>query len=421
MSTPSSTVPTDNSGSALVSGEASRDPKPARMSRGLVALLALATGATVANLYYVQPLLSVVARDFGVADGTAGLLVTCAQVGYVAGLAFLVPLGDIVDQRRLISTILLGTAAALAACAAAPSFAVLAGALVAVGALSVVAQIAVPLASTLAGPEERGQVVGTVMSGLFIGILSARTLSGLVAQLGGWRLVFGLAAGMMLVLSLTLGRTLPTVPRTAQVRYRAVLRSVITLIAEEPVLRQRMVLGALGFGSFSVLWTSIAFLLSAPHYGYDEAIIGLFGLAGAAGALIAPVAGRLGDRGHGQRALGVSLLTVLAGWGLLAFGGSSLRALIIGIIVLDLGIQAAHISNQTAIYQLRPEARSRLTTAYIVAMFLGGIAGSSLSTTLYASDGWTAICALGAVLATAAILFFAATRRVGSAAAVGQR
>jgi predicted MFS family arabinose efflux permease len=386
------------------------------MPRGLVALLAVASGATVANLYYVQPLLGTVAHALSVSDGTAGLLVTCAQVGYVAGLVFLVPLGDIVERRRLISTILLGTAVALAACAASPSFGVLAAALIAVGALSVVAQIVVPLASTLAGPDERGQVVGTVMSGLLVGILSARTLSGLVAQLGGWRLVFALAAGAMLILSATLGRMLPKMPHTDPVRYRAALRSVITLIAREPVLRQRMVLGALGFGGFSVLWTSIAFLLSAPPYGYDELVIGLFGLAGAAGALIAPVAGKLTDRGHGRLALGGFLLVLLASWALLALGRSSVVALIAGIVVLDLGVQGAHISNQAAIYGLHAEARSRLTTAYIVSMFLGGIVGSTLSSTLYAADGWSAICGLGAALAVIAILVFLATSRLAQPA-----
>jgi predicted MFS family arabinose efflux permease len=383
----------------------------ARMSRGLVALLALASGAAVANLYYIQPLLSVVAHAFGVTDGSAGLLVTCAQVGYVLGLAFLVPVGDITERRRLISVVLLGTALALGLCAAAPSFTVLALALAAAGALSVVAQIIVPLASTLAAPQERGQVVGTVMSGLLIGILSARTLSGLIAQLGGWRLVFALAAGAMLILSLTLWRLLPTVEHAEPVRYREVLRSVLTLIAKEPVLRQRMALGALGFACFSVLWTSIAFLLSSPHYGYDEAVIGLFGLAGAAGALVAPLAGRLADRGHGRLVLGAFLLVLLASWGLLALGHSSLIALILGIVVLDLGVQGAQISNQARIYRLRPEARSRLTTAYMVSVFLGGIVGSTLSTTIYDTGGWNAVCALGAALAAAAIAVLAATRR----------
>jgi predicted MFS family arabinose efflux permease len=405
---------------APTAGEASNTHAAARMPRGLVALLAVASGATVANLYYIQPLLNTVAHALGVSDGTAGLLVTCAQVGYVAGLAFLVPLGDIMERRRLISTILLGTAVALAVCAAAPSFAVLAAALLAAGALSVVAQIVVPLASTLAGPEERGQVVGTVMSGLLVGILSARTLSGLIAQLGGWRLVFALAAGAMLVLSLTLWRMLPTMPQAEPVRYRAALRSVLALIAREPVLRQRMALGALGFGCFSVLWTSIAFLLGAAPYGYDEAVIGLFGLAGAAGALIAPVAGRLTDQGRGRFALGGFLATLLVSWGLLALGKSSLIALIVGIVVLDLGVQGAQISNQAAIYRLHAQARSRLTTAYMVSIFLGGIIGSTLSTTLYAADGWSAVCWLGAGLSTLALLVFGMTWRVGHRAPSGQ-
>jgi predicted MFS family arabinose efflux permease len=420
--TPTAAITTDMSALDSAAPPVSRRPsppaseppysqRPERVSRGLVALLAVACGAAVANLYYIQPLLSVVGHAFGVADGTAGLLVTCAQVGYVCGLAFLVPVGDITERRRLISTVLLGTALALGACAAAPSFAVLAAALVAAGALSVVAQIIVPLASTLAAPEERGQVVGTVMSGLLIGILTARTLSGLIAQLGGWRLVFALAAGAMLILSLTLWRLLPKVEPSEPVRYRAVLRSVLSLIAQEPVLRQRMALGALGFAGFSVLWTSIAFLLSSPHYGYNEAVIGLFGLAGAAGALVAPLAGRLADRGHGRLVLGAFLLTVLASWGLLALGRTSVIALILGIIVLDLGIQGAQISNQARIYRLHALARSRLTTAYMVSVFLGGIVGSTLSTTLYAAGGWGAVCALGGALAATAILVFAATRR----------
>jgi predicted MFS family arabinose efflux permease len=405
---------------APAASEAPNAHASARMPRGLVALLAVASGATVANLYYIQPLLNTVAHALSVSDGTAGLLVSCAQVGYVAGLALLVPLGDIMERRRLISTILLGTTVALAVCAAAPSFAVLAAALLAAGALSVVAQIVVPLASTLASPEERGQVVGTVMSGLLVGILSARTLSGLVAQLGGWRLVFALAAGAMLVLSLTLWRMLPAMPQAEPVRYRAALRSVLALIAREPVLRQRMALGALGFGCFSVLWTSIAFLLSAAPYNYDEAVIGLFGLAGAAGALIAPVAGKLTDQGRGRLALGAFLATLLLSWGLLALGHSSLIALIAGIVVLDLGVQGAHISNQAGIYRLHAGARSRLTTAYMVSLFLGGIVGSTLSATLYAAHGWSAVCWLGAGLSTLALLVFSMTWRVGHEAASSQ-
>ena len=389
-------------------------PKP--LSRGLVALLALACGAVVANLYYIQPLLTVVGRALHVSDGAAGLLVTATQIGYVAGLALLVPIGDIVERRRLIATILLGTAVAAAACAAAPSFALFAAAMVALGALSVVAQVIVPLASTLAAPHQRGQVVGTVMSGLLIGILMARTLSGVIAALGGWRLVYALAAGGMLVLSATLRRALPVVPPAERVAYRAVLRSIVALIAQEPVLRQRMALGALQFAVFSVLWTTIAFLLGSAPYHYGTAVIGLFGLAGAAGALVAPLAGRIGDRGRGQLGLAVFLILVLVSWGLLALGRTSLLALIAGIVVLDMGIQGAQISNQTVIYRLAAHARSRLTTAYMVSSFLGGVVASTLSAVVYTSYGWTATCGLGAAFAAGALVVFAATRHVSPGA-----
>ena len=297
---------------------------------------------------------------------------------------------------------LLGAIAAAGA-GAAPSFAALAIALFALGVLAVVAQIVVPLSSALAAPHERGRVVGTVMSGLLIGILAARTLSGLVAQIGGWRLSFVLASAVMLGLSLWLRYALPSAPPTEQIRYRTALRSVLALIRTEPVLRQRMALGACGFAGFSILWTPIAFLLGGAPYHYGEGVIGLFGLAGVAGALAAPAAGHVADRGHGELGTTAFLLCVLASWGLLALGRSSVVALIAGIVVLDLGVQGAHILNQTKIYGLRAEARSRLTTAYMVAMFLGGVAGSLLSATVYGASGWRANCALGAGVAAIAI------------------
>jgi predicted MFS family arabinose efflux permease len=388
-----------------------------RVSRVLVALLAIAVGTTVANIYYVQPLLNLVADTFGVSKSAAGLLVTCSQAGYLAGLALLVPLGDLRERRRLVTTMLVGAGIALAACAAAPSFGVLAGALIVAGALSAVAQIIVPLAATLAAPHERGQVVGSVMSGLLIGILGARIVSGVAAELGGVRLIFALAAGLMLAMALLLHRTLPRLPPVEHLSYRNALGSVLELIAAEPVLRQRMMLGALQMAGFTMLWTAVAFLLGGPPYHYGEALIGLFGLAGVAGALVAPVAGRLADRGRGRLALTAFLTAILASWALLAAGATSLTALIAGIVLLDLGVQGAQISNQSTIYALRPEARSRLTTAYMVSLFLGGVIGSLLAAGVYGAAGWGATCALGAVLAAAALAIWAATRGLGQPAA----
>ena len=381
------------------------------MSRALVFLLAVAVGAAVANIYYVQPLLNVIAREFDVTTTTSGLLVTCSQAGYLAGLALLVPLGDLRERRRLVTTLLAGAAAALAACAAAPSFAVLAVALVAAGALSAVAQIIVPLAATLAAEHERGQVVGSVMSGLLVGILAARIVSGAVTELGGFRLIFALAAVLMLVIAILLWRALPPLPPAERMPYRGALRSVLALVAAEPVLRQRMALAVLQMANFTLLWTALAFLLGGAPYHYGEALIGLFGLAGVAGALIAPVAGRLADRGRGGPALTVFLAAILASWGLLAAGETWLPALVAGIVLLDLGTQGAQISNQSTIYALAPAARSRTTTAYMVSLFFGGVLGSLLAAFAYDAAGWPATCALGAVIGTLALVIWGVTER----------
>ena len=379
------------------------------ISRGLVLLLATACGTAAANLYYAQPLLHTLARAFGVSNGTAGLLITISQLGYVVGLMLLVPLGDLHERRNLISATMLVTAAALGLAAAAPGFAVLGAALAVVGVTSVVAQIVVPMSSSLSADHERGSVVGTVMSGLLIGILLARTVSGLIAAAAGWRMVFWFAAAAMVLLAATLRRALPPIPTSTDLSYGGLLRSVLSLVREEPVLRQRMMVGALTFGCFSILWTSLAFLLSGAPYHYGNGVIGLFGLVGVVGALAASGAGRLADRGHNGRVTTVSILIMLGSWGVMALGRTSVVALIAGIGVLDLGVQGIHISNQSAIYALRPEARSRLTTAYMVAYFLGGAALSAITSSLYGSEGWGGVCVLGGATALAALVIWAVT------------
>jgi predicted MFS family arabinose efflux permease len=304
------------------------------------------------------------------------------------------------------------SAAGLAVAAAAPGIAVFATAIGLVGISSVVAQVIVPMSSSLAAQAERGRVVGTVMSGLLIGILGARTASGLIASALGWRAVFIAAAALMLVLAATLRRVLPRVPPTTDLGYGGLLHSVLKLIGEEPILRQRMALGALGFGCFSILWTALAFLLSAPPFNYSNAVIGLFGLAGVAGALAASAAGRLADRGLGAQVTTAMLIVLPASWAVLAAGAGSAVVLIIGIAALDLGVQGLHISNQHAIYALRPEARSRLTTAYMVSSFLGATVLSALTTTVYASDGWSGVCVLGAIVSMIALVVWTVTALV---------
>jgi predicted MFS family arabinose efflux permease len=374
--------------------------------------MAVACGAAVANIYYAQPLLSTIAHDFSVSDGTAGLIVTASQVGYAAGLVLLVPLGDLLERRRLITRIMLVTVLALAATAASPSFTVLAAALVLVGLTSVVAQILVPLASTLAAEHERGRVVGNVMSGLLVGILVARTASGLIAQAGGWRLVFAISAALMLVLCGVLRAALPEVRPTTDLSYPGLLRSVGRLVIEQPTLRVRMVYGVLGMAQFSVLWTTIAFLLSGSPYHYGVATIGLFGLVGLAGALAAQAAGRLADRGHHHRSTGASFAIMLVSWALIAAGRSSLGALILGIAILDLGIQGAQITSQSVIYRLAPEARSRVTTAYMATVFASAAVSSALASALYDADGWTAVASLGGALAACGVLVWLLEQRL---------
>jgi len=382
---------------------ASRDTE-GRLSTSLVVLLAVACGAAVANMYYAQPLLHAIAAGIHSTSSDAALLVTATQIGYAAGLVLLVPLGDLLDRRRLIGRLLVVTAIGLAASAAARSLGVLALALGVVGVTSVVAQILIPFASTLASDEERGRVVGQVMSGLLMGILLARTVSGLGAAVLGWRAVFAIAAGLMLILSAALWRTLPDVPPENGPPYLKLLASVVVLIREERVLRRRMIYGALGFGSFTVLWTSLALLLSRPPFSYGEAIIGLFGLAGLAGTVAAQAAGRVADRGGARMMTGFFLAAIAFGWVLCVLGGTRVVFLILGIVLLDLGIQGQQILNQTTIYSLRPEARSRLTTAYMAGNFLFGAVASAVTDLAWRSGGWHAVCAFGGAMATLAAL-----------------
>jgi predicted MFS family arabinose efflux permease len=369
------------------------------MDRRLVVLLAVTCGVAVSSLYVAQPLLDTIGSAFGVSDGTAGLLVTASQLGYVVGLALLVPLGDLLERRRLIVGLLVLAALGQVVSAVAPGFAVLATSLALVGVTSAVAQIVVPLASSLAAEDERGQVVGTVMSGLLIGILLARTLSGLLAEVGGWRLVFAAVAAALLVLAAVLWRFLPVAHAPAEVRYPALLRSVLTLVREEGELRERMLLGAVGMATFSVLWTAVAFLLAREPYGYGDGVIGLFGLAGLAGALMAPLAGRAVDAGRGRATTTAALVVLALSWLLLELGGTSVVALLVGIVALDFAVQGLQITNQSTVYALRPDARSRITTAYMVAYFLGGVAGSTSAAAVFAAGGWDAVCVLGGGIA----------------------
>ncbi|WP_184502944.1 MFS transporter [Streptomyces botrytidirepellens] len=368
------------------------------LSRGVVILFAVACGAAVANVYFSQPLLVTMGHDLAMSPALVGSVVTLTHVGYGLGLFFLVPLGDVADRRRLIVGQLLLLVVALAVVATAHAAAILLAGMAATGLLAVVTQTLVAFAASLAPPAERGRVVGLVTSGVVIGILLARTASGLMADLAGWRSVYLASASLSAALALVLYRVLPRHGGAppATLRYGQLLRSTVTLFARERLLRLRALFGLLIFAAFSTLWSSVALPLSEAPYLLPHSAIGALGLIGVAGALAATVAGRLNDRGLSRRTTGIALALLAASWLPLAFTRSSLWALAVGVILLDLAVQAVHVTNQTLIYALHPEAGSRLIGGYMVFYSIGSATGALAATSLYAVAGWGAVCALGA-------------------------
>jgi predicted MFS family arabinose efflux permease len=366
--------------------------------------MSVATGLAVASNYYAQPLLDTIARAFNLSASSAGFIVTAAQLGYAAGLLFLVPLGDMFERRMLIVSMTLLAAGGMLITASSQSLTMMIVGTALTGLFSVVAQILVPLAATLASPEKRGKVVGTIMSGLLLGILLARTIAGLLASLGGWRTVYWVASVLMVVMALALWRGLPKVKQENHLNYPQLLASVFSLFTQDKLLRTRALLGCFTFANFSILWTSMAFLLAAPPFNYSEGVIGLFGLAGAAGALGARPAGGLADKGKSHLTTSAGLVLLLLSWAAIWYGHVSVLALIVGILVLDLTVQGVHITNQTVIYRVKPEARNRLTAGYMTSYFIGGAAGSLISASAWQHAGWSGVCGIGAIVAALNLL-----------------
>ena len=389
-----------------------------RSRRGLVVLIAVATGAIVANLYYAQPVLHQVARTFHSGPGATSAVITATQIGYAAGLLLIVPLGDLRPRRGLVTRLFVVACAALVACALAPNLWLFAVASVAVGVASVAGQVMIPFAADLAPEERRGRVVARIMTGLLTGILLARTVSGLVAQAAGWRAIFWFSAALMILFALVLWRALPAEGPRPHRRYAELVGSSLRLLVTEPVLRRRAWHGACAFACFSVLWTTLAFLLSGGPYHYSNAVIGLFGLVGAGGIVAANLAGKLADSDRHTATTVAAGLLLVASFGLLWAGRTGLAALIAGVVVLDMGTQGMQITNQAVIYALRPDARSRINSAYMVCYFLGGAAGSIAAGTIYATHGWAGVCLLGAGfgLATLALSAYERLRRPGPGA-----
>lgn len=396
----------DTQSAAVIGAE-----RASALSRPVALLFSVACGLAVANVYYAQPLLDTMGDEFGISHSTVGLVITMTQIGYGFGLLLLVPLGDLVDRRRLIVAQSLLSVIALVCVALAPSGDVMLVGMTAVGLLAVVTQVLVAHAASLASPTERGSIVGTVTSGIIIGILLARTVSGTLSDLFGWRSVYLVSAAATLAVIAPLAKALPQQSRSpVQTSYPGLIGSVFALFLEEPILRTRATLAFLVFFAVTVLWTPMVLPLSAPPYSLSHTAIGLFGLAGAAGAVGAGYTGRLADRGHAQRTTGIALAIMLLSWLPIALLSYSLWGLIVGIIATDFGLQAVHVSNQSLIYRVRPEAQSRLTAGYMIFYSIGCAAGSIVSTLVYAQAGWVGVCLLGAVVSAVALVYWAQTR-----------
>ncbi|GAA3477004.1 MFS transporter [Streptomyces yanii] len=383
------------------------------LGRGLVLLMAVAAGLSAAGNYFAQPLLDVIEANLHIGVTAAGLIVTAAQGGYALGLILLVPLGDVMERRKLAVGLFALTALFLLLTAGAPTGPLLIAGTALTALTSVGAQVVVPFAATLAAPAERGRIVGLVMSGVLLGGLVGRLASGALSELGGWRTAYWVNALLMAVMAVLLHRRLPRLPRsddTAPTGYAGLLRSTLSLLRTEPLLRWRSAVAAFSMASYSVQLTALTFLLTRPPYNWNAAAIGLFGLVGVIGVVGMNFAARLSDRGRVQVVSGASAALLALSWLLLLAGESSLLWLALGVVSLNVAQQAALNSSQNVIYALRPEARNRINSGFMTLFFLGGAAGAALASVVWSRAGWTGICVLGGSLATGSFVLWVLER-----------
>jgi predicted MFS family arabinose efflux permease len=375
------------------------------LSKSLVLIMAVAGGIAVANLYYIQPLLAEIARYFHVTQVNVGFVATLTQVGYALGMLIILPLADIREKRYLILIMLCCSSCSLLLMAFSFNIICLSIASFAVGFTSVTPQLIVPLAAQLADPKERGQIIGTVMSGLLIGILVSRTFSGFVGEYFGWQIVYLIASVLMILLAIFLSKSLPLCPPSSKMKYPELFKSMASLIKTLPVLREASLNGAMMFGAFSAFWTSLSFLLASPHFHLGADVAGLFGLVGVAGASAAPIVGRIADKSSPKFTVGIGMIIVILSYLCFFAFGFLLWGLIIGVILLDLGVQSCQISNQARIHTFGDQARNRINTVYMVSYFIGGAMGSFLGSYSYANFGWPGVCAVGFLTSLVAIVF----------------
>lgn len=365
------------------------------LTKLLISIMAITCGLTVANLYYIQPLLGDMAKSFNVHEVSVGSAAMLTQIGYAVGMIFILPLGDIKERKNLITIILLFSVISLFIMAFSQNIYMLIVSSFAVGFTSIIPQLIIPLAAQLSNPNERGKIIGTVMSGLLIGILVSRTISGLIGNYFGWRVVYIVAAIMMIILTLVLRKVIPITNPISEVRYFDLLKSLPKLIKNEPILREASLNGALMFAAFSAFWTALTFLLESPHYNMGSQAAGLLGLVGIVGALAAPLVGKLADKKGSRYVIGICIIIVSLSYILFLILGFKMIGLIIGVILLDLGVQSSNISNQARVHSMNEEKRNRINTVYMVSFFLGGSLGSFLGSSAYSNFGWVGVCIFG--------------------------
>lgn len=373
-------------------------PEPSGLSRPMLFVMTIAAGAGVANLYYCQPLLEQMARTMGASEDLVGMVPTLTQIGYAIGMLLLVPLGDMLSRRRL-ALLFTGLAAAMAVgMAISQSMPVLLCFSFLLGIANMTPQLLVPYAASLSRPDQRGRVVGTILSGIFVGVLLSRTIAGLVGDMLGWRAMFWLAAGLLILLALALATTLPETRPTYRGRYGELLWSVFDLFRSEPTLREACLFGATLFASFMVFWSSLIHLMVAPPFNLGATAVGLFGILGAFAALASPIVGRLADRGFARNVAGAMVVLTILSFGVFWFGRSNLIWIGIGVLMMDLGVQLAHVSNQSRILNIGQGAHSRIQTAYMTAYFGGGGIGAAVGSIAWARWEWAGVCGVALLI-----------------------
>lgn len=377
----------------------------------LILIMSIAGGVTVANLYYIQPLLADIAKTFHVNQLSIGLAAMLTQIGYAIGMLFILPLGDIKEKRKLIVVTLLFSMISLMSMFFSSNIYTLIISAFAVGFTSIIPQLILPLAAQLSIPQQRGQTIGKIMSGLLIGILLSRTASGILGSYFGWRTVYLIASIMMLALMLILRKLLPLCEPITDIKYTQLLKSLIHLIKTEPVLRAASINGALMFSAFSAFWTSLIFLLESSHYNMGSEAAGLFGLVGVSGALAAPMVGKVADKRGPRFAIGICIIVVMIAYLVFFLFGFKIWGLILGIILLDLGVQSCNVSNQARVHSLNDKTRNRLNTIYMVSFFVGGSLGSFFASYSYSIFGWYGVCAFGLTTQIIAIVLHKAEEK----------